>query len=97
MMFRHIVFFKFNDPKDAPEACRRLMSMEGKVSSLRQIEVGLDCLHTERSWEMVLDTRFEDRQGYEAYASDPTHLEVLSWLKSVVEQAATVDFHEERG
>ena len=93
-MFRHVVFFKFNDPNDAPEACRRLMSMEGAVPSLHQIEVGIDCLNTARSWHMVLDTRFEDREGYAAYASDPTHLEVLSWLKTVIQESATVDVDE---
>ena len=90
-MFRHVVFFRFHDPKDASEARRRLMSMDGEVSSLRRIEVGLDCLHTERSWDMILDTRFDDREGYEAYRSDPLHLEVLGWLAGAVRQSATVD------
>ena len=91
-MFVHIVFFKFGAVENAPEAKRRLESMRGHVPSLRHIEVGLDCVHSDRSWHMVLDTRFDNREGYEAYATDPKHLEVLSFLKTVVSQSATVDY-----
>ena len=93
-MFVHIVFFKFNGPEYAAEAKRQLESMQGVVPSLRHIEVGLDCVRSERSWEMVLDTRFDDRAGYDAYATDPKHLEVLSYLKTVVAQSATVDYEQ---
>jgi hypothetical protein len=91
-MFAHIVFFKFTDQADAPEAKRRLESMRGVVSSLQRIEVGLDVMGSARSWHMVLDTRFDNRAGYEAYATDPAHLEVLGWLKTVVAESSTVDY-----
>ena len=91
-MFRHIVFFKFRDQTVAPEAKRRLEAMCGAVASLEALEVGLDCVHSERSWHMVLDTRFADRAGYRSYAKDPVHLEVLGWLKTVVAHSATVDY-----
>lgn len=91
-MFVHIVFFKFQDVSHAPEAKRRLESMRGQVPALRAIDVGLDCVRSARSWEMVLDTRFDDRAGYDAYAVDPKHQEVLAWLKTVVAQSATVDY-----
>lgn len=91
-MFAHIVFFKFKDPMDALEARRRLEGMRGQVASLRRIEVGIDELGTGRSWHMVLDTRFDHQEGYRAYASDPTHLKVLQWLKTVVQESATVDY-----
>jgi len=66
--------------------------MRGRVAALESIEVGLDCVQSARSWHMVLDTRFADRAAYESYATDPVHLEVLGWLKGVVEQSATVDY-----
>ena len=91
-MFRHLVFFKFNDPSDAPEAQRRLESMRGAVPSLRSLEVGIDTVGGARSWHMALDTRFDDLAAYEAYKTDPLHLEVLAWLKTVVDASATVDF-----
>jgi hypothetical protein len=94
-MFVHTVFFKFTDFHDRTEAKSRLETMKGTVSSLRSIEVGLDRVGSSRSWDMVLITRFDDRAGYEAYAVDPAHLVVLSWLKTVVAESATVDYSQE--
>ena len=91
-MFVHTVFFKFKEDSATEEARRRLESMSGKVTSLKTIEVGVDELQTARSWDMVLITRFEDRSGYDAYAVDPIHLEVLTWLKRQVRESATVDY-----
>lgn len=91
-MFVHVVFFRFHDESAAPEAKRRLESMLGRVPTLRALEVGIDMLHTERSWQMTLRTEFDDQDGYNAYAVDAVHQEVLSWLKTVVQASATVDY-----
>lgn len=91
-MFKHIVFFRFTDPANAPEAKRRLESMPGRVPALSALEVGLDQIHSDRSWDMVLHTHFADEEAYRAYAVDPVHQEVLSWLKTVVAASATVDY-----
>ena len=91
-MFVHVVFFRFHAESDAPEAKRRLESMIGRVPALRTLEVGIDTLHTERSWHMTLRTEFDDQDGYKAYAIDPVHQDVLGWLKTVVQASATVDF-----
>ena len=39
---------------------------------------------------MTLRTEFDDQDGYNAYAVDAVHQEVLSWLKTVVQASATV-------
>jgi len=41
-LFKHIVFFRFHDAKNAPEAKRRLEAMEGQVADSSAIEVGLE-------------------------------------------------------
>lgn len=91
-MFVHLVFIKLTDPNNASEASRRLMAMAGKVPTLRHIEVGIDEIHSGRSWDMALTTHFDDRAGYDAYAVDPVHQGVLAWLKTVVSASATVDY-----
>jgi len=42
LLFKHIVFFRFHDAKNAPEDKRRLEAMEGQVADLSAIEVGLE-------------------------------------------------------
>ena len=94
-MFVHIVLFKFKDTSDAPEAKRRLKSMEGAISGLQSVEVGIDVLRKGHSWDMILDTRFESRAAYEAYAKDPVHLNVVKWLKQAISEKATIDYEKE--
>ena len=91
-MFIHLVFLKLHTTDDAIEAKRRLESMLGKVDSLRSVEVGINQIHSGRSWDMSLHTSFDDQSGYESYATDPYHLEMLKWLKEKVKQSATVDY-----
>ena len=92
MMFVHIVFFNFKLLTDRKEAKQRLEGLVNTVPSLRTVVVGLDEVRSDRSWDMVLITRFDDQAGYEAYAVEPTHLEVVTWLKSVIHASATVDY-----
>ena len=93
-MFVHIVFFKFKDISDAPEAKRRLESMSGAISGLQSVDVGIDILRKGHSWDMILDTRFQDRAAYAAYATDPIHLNIVKWLKQVISEKATIDYEK---
>ena len=63
-MFVHIVLFKFKDISNAPEAKMRLESMAGKIPGLHSVEVGIDVLRSSHSWDMILDTRFENKEAF---------------------------------
>ena len=91
-MFVHIVFFRFKDISDVPEAKRRLESLKGAIKGLEHIEVGIDVVRKSHSWDLILDTRFQNKAAYEAYAKDPVHLEVVKWLKPAITEKATVDY-----
>ena len=91
-MFKHIVFFRFQDPEDRVEAKRRLETLPALVPSLRLLEVGLDSMGSARSWDMSLLTTFDNESGYQAYAVHPQHLAVVAWIKTVVKASATVDY-----
>jgi len=88
----HVVFFRFASQDVAEEAAKRLRSMEGRVPSLGSIEVGVDELRTQRSWDLCLITRFESADAFAAYRVDPAHQEVLAWLKGHAESVAAVDW-----
>jgi hypothetical protein len=91
-MFTHVVLFRFHDPHDAHEARARLLSLVGRVPSLRALEAGVDVLRTERSVDLALITRFDDQQGFADYAVDPVHAEVVAWMKPRIATAAAADF-----
>ena len=91
-MFHHVVTFELTDPANVESSAAKLRAMAGRVPTLRSIEVGVDQLSTPRAVHIALITRFDDRAGYDAYAVDPIHKEVLAHMGTVVAKAAVVDW-----
>lgn len=88
----HVVFFRFPSIELAHDAASRLRALEGVVPTLLSIEVGVDALRTERSWDLCLITRFADRAGLDAYQVHPAHHEVALWIRAHMTAAASVDW-----
>ncbi len=93
-MITHIVFFKFtNKTTDAVNGLVSLLkNMEGKVESLRHLEVGIDYRGTERSQDVSLITKFPSREDLEAYGSHSAHVRVLNYMKENNIKTVIVDY-----
>ena len=92
-MFTHIVFFKLKDTEKVTEARDILLSMEGKIPQLKGLEVGVDELHTERSYDLALITRFDSLEDMNTYQVHEYHVnEVLKYLKPMIESSKAVDY-----
>lgn len=93
-MITHIVFFKLVDrsPLNIEKAKDVLMSMEGKIPQLRHLEVGIDLLHTQRSYDLALVTKFDSLEDLEAYQTHPAHVGVAKYMAEVRESAVAVDY-----
>ncbi|MDO7788599.1 Dabb family protein [Desulforamulus aquiferis] len=93
-MITHIVCFKLIDrsPESVQKARELLMGMEGKIPQLRHLEVGADVLHTERSYDLALITKFDSLEDLQTYQVHPVHVEVANYLAKVREAAVAVDF-----
>ena len=91
-MLTHVVLFKFADPAAAKTAADKLAAMDGRIETLRAIEVGLDVSKSARSFDVALITRFEDQAGLEAYAVHPVYLEVVAYIKAHAEKSIVVDY-----
>ena len=90
-MFTHTVLFRFADPADAVEAKRLLETMPGQVPHLEAVWVGLDVERTSKSWDLVLVTGHASRDAYRAYAADPDHLRITTFLRERATDRAVVD------
>jgi len=91
----HIVFFKLKDasPENIEKTKKVLLSMEGNIAELRHLEVGVDFLHSARSYDLALITKFASKNDLEAYQVHPYHVnQVVAHMKIVAESSATVDF-----
>jgi hypothetical protein len=69
-----------------------LRGLDGKIKSLIFIEVGVDSQETERSYDLVLTTHFDDQEGLSAYASHPTHLPVIETMRNLCSNSIVVDY-----
>lgn len=95
-MFTHIVFFKLknSNKENINKAKEILLNMEGKIDCLKYLEVGADELHTERSYDLVLITRFNSVEDMNSYQVHPYHVEhVLKPLKEMLDSSKAVDYH----
>ena len=90
----HIVLFKLKDrsPRNVENAREVMMSMKGKIPQLRHLEVGIDILHSERSYDLALMTKFDSLEEMQNYQAHPVHVEVSKYMTSVRESAITVDY-----
>lgn len=94
-MIKHIVCFKLKD--NSPEECLKakdvLLSMQGNVPMLRGIEVGVDFLHSERSYDLILQVLLDDAQALEDYQNDPYHCSVVKkHMHAVREACVAIDY-----
>lgn len=94
-VIKHIVCFKLRDNSEAEclKAKEILLSMKDNVPLLRGIEVGTDFLHSERSYDVILQVMLDSVKDLEAYQSDPYHCSVVKkYMHSVRESSVAVDY-----
>ena len=93
-MFTHIVFYRLTDnsAENKEKAKGVLLGMKGKIELLKHIEVGIDVLHSERSYDLALFTRFDSMEDFKAYKAHPVHKEVSGFMHSVFFTSASVDY-----
>lgn len=94
-MITHIVLFKLADPSTENLAATRnkLLSMDGKIDLLRHLEVGVDLIRSERSYDIALTTRFDSLEDLQAYQVHSYHAgEVVPHMKAVCSSLVAVDY-----
>lgn len=94
-MITHIVLFKLNSPTDENSVAVRdmLLSMNGRVPLLRHLEVGVDIIRSERSYDVALYTRFDSLADLQAYQIHPYHAgTVVPFMKANCSSIVAADY-----
>ena len=101
-MLTHIVMWRFKDEAEGrtkEENMRyikeRLLALLGVVPELKSAVVGVDLLHSEKSWDMALTARFDDLEGMKAYRAHPLHVPISEYVVKVSLDRAVIDFEED--
>ena len=92
-MIKHVVCFKLNEGESPEKAKEVLLSMKGNVPMLKDIEVGVDKLHSHRSYDVILSVVLEDMNALSDYQKDAYHCEVVKkHMHAVTKTSVAIDF-----
>ena len=94
-MLVHIVMFQFKEENKEANLARvktMLEALPSKIETLKSMEVGIDVSHSERSFDMVLVSKFDDQAGLDIYVPHSEHQAVVSVIKEVTSMSKVVDY-----
>lgn len=94
-MFTHIVLFKVKEPtkENLKFLEETLLSMNGNINELKELEVGVDVIKSDRSYDIGIITRFDSKEDYLAYDVNEYHVEkVKKVIGPYLDGSKTLDF-----
>jgi quinol monooxygenase YgiN len=94
-MLKHVVVMKFKpgtSEDDIEDIEKGLASLPARIPEIKRYEFGKDILHTERSYDFVLISEFEDQEAMGRYQTHPYHFAVLNKIRAICENIIAVDF-----
>ena len=93
-MIRHIVMWKFREGEEENMLIfrDRLMALRGKIPEIRSMEVGINMNSSDRSFFAVLVSEFDSLEALKAYSTNPLHVEVSKFCKSIRTASHSVDY-----
>jgi len=98
-MIKHIVMWKLEDFADgrtknenAKIIKEKLEALVGVIPEIVELEVGIDILGTNQSYDVVLVSEFKNLQELDTYAKHPEHVKVGEFVGKVRKDRVAVDY-----
>ena len=98
-MLKHIVMWKLKEVaecgdriQNARKMKHELEALKNKIPQIKHIEVGVNSIPSEGSYDVVLYSEFESEQDLATYQKHPEHLKVAAFITTVRERRAVVDY-----
>ena len=97
-MIRHIVFFKMNksvgdrETQELAEDLKALKSATGEL--MKECVVAFDVVHSENSYDLALNSLFDNLEDLEKYRVHPEHVKVVKKIKTLCSSTAKIDYQE---
>lgn len=90
-MIRHVVCFKLKEGASAQEAKEMLISMRGREDTALSVEVGIDELHSPRSYDLILIVTLADFDALARYQTQGYHAGVVKpYMHAITQQERSV-------
>ncbi len=97
-MVKHIVMWRLKEEAQGNDKVtnarlikERLEALNGQISGLIRLEVGIDFLG-EGNLDVVLCSELEDRKALDTYQNHPLHQALLPFVKEAVTERKAVDY-----
>lgn len=97
-MVKHIVMWRLKEEAHGNDKVtnarlikERLEALNGQISGLIRLEVGIDFLG-EGNLDVVLCSELEDRKALDTYQNHPLHQALLPFVKEAVTERKAVDY-----
>ena len=94
-MTKHIVMWKIKNENKLENALKiksGLEDLKGKIEGLIDIEVGINTNPSDMAFDVVLYSTFISQSALDGYQSNPLHLEVAGFVRSVAVERHVVDY-----
>lgn len=94
-MIKHVLFVKLKDSscESCNEAINVFKGMVGKIDFIKDLQAGVDFLHSARSFDIILELTLDSKEDLERYQNHPYHIEnVKSYMHAHRTDSATVDY-----
>jgi len=99
-MIKHLVWWTLKEEAlgaTAKENCAKMVAMlrgmEGRIPSLKSIEVSTEFLETTtETVQVILQSTHDDAEGLKAYAVHPEHLKCVEFIKQIVATRKVMDY-----
>lgn len=98
-MLKHIVMWTFKEEalgkskiENILKAKKMIESLKYKIEGILELELGVNKEGLTGSYDLVLYSVFKDSSSLESYQTHPNHIEIIEFMKSVVDSRACVDY-----
>lgn len=94
-MIKHVVLFKFKPEASEGErsaVIEELRDLPNKIDVIREFEVGLDVLRSQRSWDGVIIGTYDDLDALQKYQRHDDHIPVVMKMQQLCDVIGAVDF-----
>jgi hypothetical protein len=99
-VIKHIVMWKLKEGAECGDRIQNMRKMKqdlealrAKIPQVRHIEVGINAIPSEASYDVVLYSEFENEKDLDLYQKHPEHVKVAEFVATIRERRAVVDYH----
>ena len=96
-MFKHTIMWKIiKSPLEKKETCEKikelLIGLNSKIPGLINIEVGINTLKADNTYDVILIGDFESKEAYALYSQHPEHAKIVPFFKTLTLERSIVDY-----